>query len=114
MSWLTEMLDGHIADARVFKIDFEAFLTDPAEHLSALAGHFGVANDAAAIQQALGSGVMSRYAKSPDYQYTADTRTQNLNVSRRENAREITAGLKWAEALIKSHPDHTDLADLLQ
>ncbi len=119
MSWLVEMLDGYYKknDRSPFysePLDFDQFLQDPAEHLSALAGHFGVANDAAAIQQALGSGVMSRYAKSPDYQYTADTRTQNLNVSRRENAREITAGLKWAEALIKSHSDHTDLAKLLQ
>jgi hypothetical protein len=50
------------------------------------------------------SPVLTRYSKSPDFEYSPQVRHELLRQSRQNNAAQIAAGLRWLENLAGSQP----------
>jgi len=48
--------------------------------------------------------VLTRYSKSPNYEYSPQLRGELLRESRQSNAAQIAAGLRWLENLAKLDP----------
>lgn len=102
-SWLAETLsqkktvDAH--DKRVMPIDFDAFLGDVVGHLARIVEHLGIPHEPQFLASVGGSHVLTRYAKAPEYAYSATLRSQILNEARRLHAEEIRKGLAWLEKL---------------
>ena len=89
---------------RLLLLDFDDFLRSPESELLALARFFGSSTDPEEIANALGSGVMNRYAKAPEHAYSAELRARELNDSRQRFSAEIRHGLGWAETMLSAHP----------
>ena len=108
MSWLTEhVTQQRIAEAcpgRTLRIDFDAFLADPALHLRTISHHLSLAAPSVVLNSAAAHALMQQYAKNPDKPYSAETRAEQLRQSRRDNADEIRRGLAWLDRMAAAHP----------
>ena len=85
-------------------LDFAALLAGGRDGLAAVAAHFGLAHDDAALAQAWHPDVLGRYAKARDHAYSAADREADLAESRRRHGDAIRAGLAYADALRARHP----------
>lgn len=109
LSWLTETLTQDDLRSRypgrVLAVDFDAFLADVPDHLSAIAQHFGIPpeNTERAIQGA--GAVLARYSKSPDLPFTPADRQEVLAQSRSLHRAEIARGMAWLETRARENPD---------
>jgi hypothetical protein len=103
LGWLAESLSRRDALAahgsRVLALDFDAFLADVPGQLAGVAGHFGLAVDAATLARAAASPVLGRYSKAPQLPFPAGERAARLAESRRSNRDEIARGLAWLDRL---------------
>lgn len=103
LGWLAESLSRRAAIAahgpRVLALDFDAFLADVPGQLARVAGHFGIAPDAAARAVAAAGPVLGRYSKAPQQPFPTGERAARLAESRRVNRAEIARGLAWLERL---------------
>jgi hypothetical protein len=101
MSWLSEMTALHAAARRfpdrTLWLDFDCFLASPEESLTAVLGHLGVPDAAAAARTLLAGPTMHQYAKAPAHRFDADVRRQLLDQASREHAAEIAKGLAWLD-----------------
>jgi hypothetical protein len=97
MSWVSEMAALCAAadrfPDRVLWMDFDCFLTTPADGFKAALHHFGAADDSAAT--ILAGPTMRQYAKAPAYGFDASHRRQLLNQAEQQHALEIRRGLDW-------------------
>ncbi len=104
LCWLTEHLRYRAwvrepaFAARVRALDFDDVLADPAAALAGVAGHFGLAATREAIADAIGSGLLERYAKDTTRTYDAAARRRHLDAAHDAHAGEILRGLDWARA----------------
>ncbi|MGE5626118.1 MAG: hypothetical protein ACM3ZT_11290 [Bacillota bacterium] len=101
VNWLTGMLHFERArqqtPERTRLCDFEAFLADPARELQSLGQFLGY--DTGHAAQAAAGPLMKSYAKNTDRPFDAGQRRRELEESRRQNAEEFHAGMKFAEKL---------------
>ncbi|HEX7966317.1 MAG TPA: hypothetical protein VF651_11460 [Gammaproteobacteria bacterium] len=103
LNWLTGMLHFQRAleasPERNRLCDFEAFLADPASGLRDLGGFFGL--ETARAAEITGGPLMQSYAKNTGQPFDAAARRKELEESRKRNAAELEAGLKFAEKLCR-------------
>jgi hypothetical protein len=108
MSWLAETWNQHDAvdrfGPRVLALDFDALLADVAGSVRRVAEHFQLPVDSGWLADIARSSVLTRYSKSPDFEYSPQLRGELLRESRQANAAQIAAGLRWLENLAGSQP----------
>jgi len=106
MSWLAGFCGQRDAvkrfPGRVIALDFEAFLSDVADNMGRMLGHFELPADARYLSEVGHSPVLTRYSKAPEYTYTPTVRAEVLRDSRRDNREEIRKGMDWLEGLARS------------
>ena len=109
MSWLAETWNQHDAvtrlGARVMALDFDELLGDIAGGIGRVAAHFQLPLESRWLGEIARSPVLMRYSKSPQFEYSPQVRRELLCQSRRNNAAQIGAGLRWLENLAGSHPE---------
>jgi len=108
LSWACEMsalAHAAIIDRRrVFWLDFERFLVNPAPLLFSVFRHFDLeatSDDAHAI---LEGPEMRRYSKAPEHAYDAALRRDLLNAARAAHGPEIKRGLVWLDRAAAQFP----------
>lgn len=105
MTWLVERAAqarylGNAALAhRAMDVDFDDFLADPEQHLGAIAAHFSLPVERAAIVAAVRGPVMAQYSKAPGQAYSPQHRGAVIAKSRVQNAEEIRRGLAWLDLI---------------
>ncbi|HEY7638402.1 MAG TPA: hypothetical protein VH814_01660 [Steroidobacteraceae bacterium] len=108
MSWLAETWNQREAvarlGARVLTLDFDEMLADIHGCVSRVAAHFQLPLEARWLAGIAQSPVLTRYSKSPDFEYSPQMRRELLRQSRQNNAAQIGAGLRWLENLARSQP----------
>lgn len=108
LTWLVEALtQAELKQAfgdRVLRLDFDAFLSDPAASMRSVCAHFGLAPGEHYFAGVASSPVMQRYSKAPEHAYTPAFRAQILAQSRDINAVEIRKGMDWLEAFARRSP----------
>jgi hypothetical protein len=108
MSWLAETWNQHDAlarlGARILALDFDELLADVAGAMGRVAAHFKLPLDSRRLDEIARSPVLTRYSKSPDFEYSPQVRRELLRQSRQNNAAQIAAGLRWLENLAASQP----------
>jgi hypothetical protein len=108
MSWLVETWNQRDAvaclGARILPLDFDELLADVAGGVSRVAAHFRLPLGSRWLADVARSPVLTRYSKSPDFEYSPQVRRELLRQSRQHNAAQIGAGLRWLESLAKSQP----------
>jgi hypothetical protein len=108
MSWLAETWNQHdVADrfgARILALNFDELLADVAGSVRRVAEHFQLPVESGWLRNIARSPVLTRYSKSPDFEYSPQLRGELLRESRRNNAAQIAAGLRWLETLGKLAP----------
>jgi hypothetical protein len=83
---------------RVLRIDFDAFLAEPARGLERALHLLHGRADPAEVARLAASPYFGRYSKAPEYAFGAEARTAVLDMARREFGAEIRRGLAWLEA----------------
>lgn len=115
MSWLAETWNQHDAvtgfGERVMALDFDELLGDVAGGVGRVAAHFQLPTETCWLADIARSPVLTRYSKSPDFEYSPQLRRELLRESRQSNAAQIAAGLRWLDALAGSHPAVAALLD---
>jgi hypothetical protein len=108
MSWLAESWNQHDAvtrlGARIMTLDFDQLLADIATGVTRVAAHFELPADSQWLSEIAGSPVLTRYSKSPDFEYSPQVRGELLRQSRQNNAAQISAGMRWLDNLAKAQP----------
>lgn len=117
MSWLSEaMALRRLATGfpdRVLWLDFDAFLADPEERLSALLRRLHGRAPQGAVQAVLRSADFGRYAKAPEHPFSSNMRREILNRAAEANADEISRGMAWLERAANAHADVGEVRGLL-
>jgi hypothetical protein len=88
----------------VLSLDFDELLDDCAGGVRNVASHFQLPLETGWLDGIARSPVLTRYSKSPDFEYSPQLRRELLRASRQNNAAQIAAGLSWLEDLGKSQP----------
>jgi hypothetical protein len=108
MSWLAETWNQHDAvmrvGARVMALDFDELLADVGGGVGRVAAHFHLPLESRWLTDIANSAVLTRYSKSPDFEYSPQVRSELLRQSRQNNAAQIRAGLRWLETLAGAQP----------
>ena len=108
MSWLAETWNQHDAvdrcGARVIALDFDELLADVAGCVRRIAEHCQLPVDSGWLADIARTPVLTRYSKSPEFEYSPQLRRELLRESRQTNAAQIAAGLRWLEKLAGSQP----------
>jgi hypothetical protein len=108
MSWLAETWNQHDAvdrlGSRVMALDFDELLLDVAGSVRRVAEHFRLPLESGWLTNIAHSPVLTRYSKSPDFEYSPQLRRELLRESRRTNAAQIAAGLRWLDDFAGSQP----------
>jgi hypothetical protein len=107
LSWLVETWNQHDAvrlGARVLALDFDELLGDVEAAVSRVAAHFQLPTQSRWLTGIARSPVLTRYSKSPDFEYSPQVRRELLRQSRQNNATQIAAGLRWLETLARAQP----------
>jgi hypothetical protein len=106
MSWLAESWNQYeaarLSGARVMTLDFDEFLSDVAAGIQRVVRHFELPVDDGQVTRMARSPVLTRYSKSPDFEYSPQVRAELLRQSRAQNDEEIRRGLRWLEELARS------------
>jgi hypothetical protein len=107
MSWLAETWNQHDAlqrcSSRVLGLDFDELLADCSAGVRRVATHFQLPTESGWLDGIARSPVLTRYSKSPDFEYSPQLRRELLRESRQTNATQIAAGLRWLENLAGSN-----------
>jgi hypothetical protein len=88
----------------VLWMDFDTFLSDPMDHLLAIARHYAIALDSAGARRLCDGPLMRRYSKALDHEFSPAMRREILADSRRRHAPEIARALEWLAALESRYP----------
>lgn len=117
--WLAEqlrwrMLVAETDDAgRLIDLDFSTILRSPADAVSMLARHYGLAVPTDLAQRIESSGVLHRYAKDERHVFDAETRHSEIGEANRRHHDDIQRGLSWAEEALAANV-HPELAARLR
>jgi hypothetical protein len=101
MSWACEMTSlaaaAEVAGKRIVWLEVDALLQAPAEALASVFRHFGVGADKRQINDIVSGPELRHYSKAPEHAYDASLRRDVLEQARRDQAEEISRGLRWLE-----------------
>lgn len=107
LSWLAETWNQHDLlgrfGSRVLALDFDELLSDCAAAVRSVATHFQLPGESGWLDSIARSPVLTRYSKSPDFEYSPQLRHELLRESRQANAAQIAAGLRWLDDLASTH-----------
>ena len=111
LSWACEMSAlvraANAGGERVFRVDFDRFLDNPAPLLSSVLRHFGIGGTSEGTSEEVRAIIagpdMHRYSKSPDYAYDAALRRDVLETARAVHGAEIRRGLAWLDRAADGH-----------
>jgi hypothetical protein len=108
LAWACEMSAlaqaGDSGGGRVFPVDFDRFLANPAALLWSVLRHFDIPAAAADVRAMLEGPDMRRYSKAPEHAYDAALRRDVLNQARALHAAEIRRGLAWLDRAAARFP----------
>jgi hypothetical protein len=108
LSWAAEMsalIDAQRAGgSRVLPLDFDRFLEEPQEKLSAVLRHFDSNASSDSVARILAGPHMQRYSKAPEHAYSPALRREILDDARKAHATEIAKGLTWLERAANEFP----------
>lgn len=90
--------------AQVRLLDFDDFLKNPAQELSAIARHFQLSANSTEIEKLTSGPLMHSYSKIPAQPFNPGQRDQELREARSRFRDEIRSGLRWAETLCNETP----------
>ena len=88
----------------VLRMDFDRFLTDPAGHFSAIAGHFGHQVEPGEARAICEGPLIRRYSKALEYEYSPELRAEILADARRMHGPAIRDALNWLATLESRYP----------
>jgi hypothetical protein len=99
MSWACEMsaLAAAPPSDRIFWLDFDQFLADPASLLARCFNHLGIEASGEQIAAILAGPDMRTYSKAQEYDYDAQLRRDVLDQARAQHGAEIKRGMLWLE-----------------
>lgn len=109
MSWMCELVSLYIAQktsrsASLLWMDFESFLRDPEERLTAAATHFRRDLTAEKANELVNGPIMSSYSKAPEHDYSPDLRQELLDEANQSHAADIRTAMIWAEKIAAEFP----------
>jgi hypothetical protein len=109
LGWLCEMVtlcdaERHCPEARIVWMDFDDFLSQPGEQLQVVAKHFGLDLSPEMSSKLVSSGIMTRYSKAPEYDYSASLREELLAEAAQIHADDIRQTLLWIDQLAQRFP----------
>jgi hypothetical protein len=109
LGWLCEMVtlwdaEDHCPEASIAWMDFDEFLSQPAERLQIAARHFGRDLSAKDSHNLVSSPIMNRYSKAPEYDYSASLREELLVEAAQIHADDISQTLLWVDQLARRFP----------
>lgn len=112
MGWLAERLRfGAIAQgehrARVLRMDFEDFLSEPEREMRRVAAHLQL--DPVGVADALASSAWGRYSKAQSHGYGREDRAHDLDLATQRYGKEIAEGEAWVEGFVHRHPGLRDV-----
>lgn len=84
--------------------DFDAFLAEPGDTLSATARHLEVGISEEQAHRWVQGPIMTRYSKAPEQGYSPQLREEVLERASRERENDIRAALRWLDAMAQEHP----------
>lgn len=103
--WLAEASAAARASGpALMPMDFDAFLSAPAEGLARAAAHLGVSAKDGAVEAALGGGLMRTYSKAPEHAFSPEARRNYVASYRQEWRAEIAKGMALINASAASPP----------
>ena len=107
-SWAAEMSAlveaRRAAGARAMLLDFDRFLANPQEQLSAAFRHLDCKTTPKKVAAILEGPLMQRYSKAPEHAYSPELRRELLDEARKTHAAEIAKGLAWLEQAARDAP----------
>jgi hypothetical protein len=112
LSWACEMSAlvraANCGGERVFRVDFDRFLDNPAPLLWSVLRHFDIGDTSEKgtsdeVRAIIAGPDMHRYSKSPDYAYDAALRRDVLETARAAHGAEIRRGLAWLDRAADGH-----------
>ncbi len=109
LGWLCEMVtlcdaEAHSPDAAIAWMDFDDFLSHPAERLQVAARHFGLELALDHARSLISSPIMTTYSKAPEYDYSASLREELLAEAAQIHAHDIKQTLLWVDQLARRFP----------
>jgi hypothetical protein len=107
-SWAAEMSAlaeiRRTVGARALLLDFDRFLANAEEQLSAAFRHFDYKPKPKKVAEILGGPLMQRYSKAPEHAYSPELRRELLDGARKTHGAEIAKGLAWLERAANEAP----------
>jgi hypothetical protein len=101
LSWACEMSAlasaAGSAGSRIYRVNFDRFLADPAPMLASVLRHFDLEVTSDEAGRIIQGPDMRRYSKAPEHAYDAALRRDVLNEARAAHGSEIRRGLAWLE-----------------
>ena len=109
LGWLCEIVtlcdaETHCPDANIAWMDFDNFLSQPAEQLQVAAEHFGKDLPVDQAENLVSGPIMTSYSKAPEYDYSASLREELLAEAAQIHADDIKQTLLWIDQLARQHP----------
>jgi hypothetical protein len=109
LGWLCEMVtlcdaEDHCPNANIAWMDFDIFLSQPAEQLQIAAKHFGRELSTEDSQNLVSSPIMTSYSKAPEYDYSASLREDLLAEAAQIHTDDIRQTLLWVDQLARRFP----------
>ena len=109
LGWLCEMVTlhdahAHCPDATIAWMDFDDFISQPAEQLRVAADHFGLDLSPEDARDLVSGPIMTRYSKAPEHDYSASLREELLAEAAQIHADDIRQTLLWVDQLARRFP----------
>lgn len=109
LGWACEMTSlqqaaQRLGEERVMWLDFDRFLTEPAEHFLAIARFFGHAADEPVARAICSGALMRRYSKALEYEYSPALRAEILAEARARHGAAIRDALGWLDEVGRHYP----------
>lgn len=105
LGWACEMVALEEADdGSAMRLDFDAFLAEPAPHLMRVASHLDIGLRDERAAELIASPIMSQYSKAPEHGYTPQLREEVLGEAARNHRQAIGDGMRWLDEAGKHFP----------
>lgn len=114
MTWLIRLTQNKSFNGRIGLVNFDDFLSNPAESLQSICTLFDIQANAGEIKTVINGPIMQSYSKKPEIDYNSDTRRRELAQYRQIYSREISSTLAWAEKLCTEQPILNDVAGYIR
>ncbi len=99
MTWLAEIATAQheLGKRDALRIDFDAFLADPASTLAKVCTGLGLDTSEERCDATVVGPIMGSYSKAPEYKYGAGLRAEIIADSKQRNAQELEKGMRLVE-----------------